>query len=244
MNVVATLVLLAIVSLVYATVGQAGGTGFLAVMALVGMPATDLRPTALFLSVVAASYATWRLHADRAIDWRSLSCAAIPALPASFLGGPLALDSGIYCSITGCILLFAAVMMVVRLRSAAVVPPDTMPAALIGAIAGFASGVTGVGGGVFLAPALIGLGWATARQAAGVSAPFILCNSITGLAGALAARQRPSADTGVYAAAALAGAIAGTIIGQRFMAEKATRYVLACVLVVAGLRLLTRLWSD
>lgn len=244
MNVAAILVLLAVVSLVYATVGQAGGTGFLAVMALVGMPATELRPTALILNVVAASYATRRLHADRAIDWRLVAYAGIPALPASFLGGLLTLDSGIYYPMTGCILLFAAVMMVVQLRSAAVVPPGTVPAALIGAIAGFASGVTGVGGGVFLAPAMIGLGWATARQAAGVSAPFILGNSITGLAGALAAGQRPSVDTGVYAAAALAGAIAGTIIGQRFMGEKATRYVLACVLVVAGLRLLTRLWAD
>jgi uncharacterized membrane protein YfcA len=111
-------------------------------------------------------------------------------------------------------------------------------------LAGFASGVTGIGGGVFLAPAMIGLGWATTRQAAGLSAPFILGNSITGLAGALAAGQRPSADVALYAMAALAGAVVGAAIGHRVMGERATRYVLAAVLVVAGLRLFARLWSN
>jgi hypothetical protein len=52
------LTLIGCVSLLYATVGQAGGTAFVAVMALTGFPAAEMRPTALFLNVVAAGYAT------------------------------------------------------------------------------------------------------------------------------------------------------------------------------------------
>lgn len=233
-------ILLMAVSLIYATVGQAGGTAFLAIMAVMGLPAAELRPTALTLNIVAAAYTTWRLNAGQTIDWRLLACVGIPALPASFLGGLIALESGLYYAVTGCILLFAAAMMVSKWAERATALPGIIPAALVGGIAGFASGITGVGGGVFLAPAMISLGWVTARQAAGLSAPFILGNSITGLAGALMAGQRPSADVGPYALAALAGAVVGTMIGQRFMSERATRYVLAAILLVAGLRLLSR----
>ena len=47
------------ISVVYASVGQAGGTGFLAVMAVAGVPVEQLRPTALAMNIVAASYTTW-----------------------------------------------------------------------------------------------------------------------------------------------------------------------------------------
>ena len=48
-----------IISLLYATVGQAGGTAFLALMAFAAFPATEMRPTALALNIVAAAYSTW-----------------------------------------------------------------------------------------------------------------------------------------------------------------------------------------
>lgn len=233
-------ILLAAVSLIYATVGQAGGTAFLAVMAIMGFPATELRPTALTLNIVAAGYATWRLHVAGAIDWRLLAFVGLPSLPTAFLGGLVALDSGVYYTLTGCILLVAAVLMVTRRSAARFRSPGNFTATLVGGAAGLASGLTGVGGGVFLAPAMIGLGWLTARQAAGLSAPFILGNSITGLAGATAVGQRASAAVGFYALAALAGAAAGTLIGQRFMSERATRYVLAAILAFAGIKLLVR----
>jgi uncharacterized membrane protein YfcA len=233
-------ILLMAVSLVYSTVGQAGGTAFLAIMAVMGLPAAELRPTALTLNVVAAGYATWRLNAAQVIDWRLLACVGLPALPLSFLGGMIALDSGVYFMLTGCVLLFAAAMMVAKWKTRAGNSPGIAPAALVGGVAGFASGITGVGGGVFLAPAVVALGWGTARQAANLSAPFILGNSITGLAGVLVAGQRPTADVVPYALAALAGAIVGTMIGQRFMSERMTRYALAAILLIAGLRLLGR----
>jgi hypothetical protein len=51
--------LIACVALLYATVGQAGGTAFLAIMAFAAFPADEMRPTALLLNIVAAGYATW-----------------------------------------------------------------------------------------------------------------------------------------------------------------------------------------
>jgi uncharacterized membrane protein YfcA len=54
---------------------------------------------------------------------------------------------------------------------------------------GFVSGVTGVGGGIFLAPFVLALGWVETRRAAAVSAAFNLLNSAAALA--VHGRQQP-----------------------------------------------------
>jgi uncharacterized protein len=98
--------------------------------------------------------------------------------------------------------------------------------------------ISGVGGGVFLAPIFIALHWASPKQTAALSAPFILANSAVGLAGTMARGQSPSPDIGVYAIAALAGAMIGTTIALRWLSQTVTRYVLAAILATAGLQLL------
>ena len=150
------------------------------------------------------------------------------------------MESGVYHALTGAFLLFAAILMVVRMKPASPTPPGSVLVGAVGALAGFASGITGIGGGVFLAPAMIALAWITARQSAGLSAPFILGNSIFGLAGALLAGQLPATETPPFAIAALTGAVAGTMVGLRLMTERATRMVLAAILVAAAIRLLAR----
>ena len=234
--------LITCVSLLYATVGQAGGTAFLAVMAFAGFPAAEMRPTALLLNIVAAGYTTWRLYRSGFIDWRLLLPITLPSLVTAFLGGLLVLDGPLYFTVTGILLIAAAGLMLSR-RKAAVADTGSvrlLPAMLMGLVAGFLSGVTGVGGGVFLVPQLVLFGWASARRAAGISAPFILFNSVTGLAGTLLAGQQIAPDTGTYAVGVIIGAALGTSIGQRWMSERATRYVLAAILLFAGGRLLLR----
>lgn len=68
----ATTVLMGVIAALYATVGQAGGTPFVAVMALTASPADEIRPISLALNIVAASYATWRLNRGRHINWKQL----------------------------------------------------------------------------------------------------------------------------------------------------------------------------
>jgi hypothetical protein len=57
--------LFAMISLLYATVGQAGGTAFLALMAFASFPPNEMRPTALLLNIVAATYSTWLFNQTR-----------------------------------------------------------------------------------------------------------------------------------------------------------------------------------
>lgn len=228
------------VSAVYASVGQAGGTGFLAIMAVAGVPIDQLRPTALAMNIVAASYTTWRLHALNLIDWRRLIALIVPALPAAFIGGLIALPADLYASFTGALLIAVAVLMVMRPKTARWTGAGSkagLPA--LGATAGLLSGLSGIGGGVFIAPALIVLGWARPKEAAGLSAPFILGNSITGLIGTLYAGQSLAAEFPLYATVALLGAVIGTAFTHR-ISERAVRLVLAAIVSIAGIRLTSK----
>jgi hypothetical protein len=150
------------------------------------------------------------------------------------------LDESVYKITTGLVLLLAGSLMIFRQVPAA--EPDRQTPLWgtlgVGAVVGLVSGLTGVGGGVFLAPALIALHWASPKQTAALSAPFILANSIVGLIGALFSGQSPSSHFGVYAVAALGGAIAGTAIGLRWLSQVATRLALAAILLAAGVQLL------
>jgi uncharacterized membrane protein YfcA len=234
--------IIGVVALLYATAGQAGGTAFLAVMALEGFAATELRPTALLLNIVAAGYATWQLHRRAPMPWRLLTALTLPSLLTALLGGFLVLAAPTYFLITGFVLIGAAPLLLIRRGDDGLTahPVQFLPAALIGGAIGLLSGLTGVGGGVFLASSLIALGWASPRQAAALSPPFILCNSVAALIGALAAGQRIAAGAAIYAVAATAGAVCGTAIGRRWMSERTTRYGLAAILLFTGIRLLRR----
>ena len=229
-----------LISLLYATVGQAGGTAFLALMAFAALPPSELRPTALTLNIVAATYSSWMFNRTGTVDWKKLRLLLVPSLPTALLGGLIVLDEGVYKLTTGVVLLVAGIAMTVS-REIAFDPDSETPmggAIGVGATVGLVSGLTGVGGGVFLAPTLIWLGWASPRQAAALSSPFILANSALGLIGVLLAGQLPSPQSGLYAIAVLGGSAVGTAVGLRWLSQTATKFVLAGILLAAGIRLI------
>jgi uncharacterized protein len=231
--------LFGVISLLYATVGQAGGTAFLALMAFAAFSPSEMRPTALALNIVAAAYSTWVFNRKKVVDWRKLRPLLLSSLPTALVGGFIVLDERVYKTTTGVVLLLAGATMVFQRELVAVQDRETpiWGALSMGAVVGLVSGLTGVGGGVFLAPALIALHWASPKQTAALSAPFILANSAVGLVGVLLAGQSPSSHFGLYALAALGGAIVGTAIGLRWLGEVATRFVLAAILIAAGIQL-------
>jgi hypothetical protein len=224
----------------YATVGQAGGTAFLALMAFAAFPPAEMRPTALALNIVAAAYSTWVFNRNNVVNWSKLKPLLLSSLPTALVGGFIVLDERVYKTTTGLVLLLAGAMMFLRRELAADRDRETplWGAVSVGAIVGLVSSLTGVGGGVFLAPTLIALHWASPKQTAALSAPFILANSAVGLIGVLFATQFPSSHFGLYAIAALGGAVAGTAIGLTWLSQVTTRYILGGILIAAAAQLL------
>jgi hypothetical protein len=240
-----------LVALLYASVGHAGATGYIAVMTLCGLAPGVIRPTALLLNVIVATIATVQFF--RAGHFRSelfwpLAAASVPC---AALGGVIDLPTGAFEVLVGVVLLLSAIQIVraalhrqeagVEEASATAEGPRPLTAMLLAALGGaigLLSGLTGVGGGVFLTPALLALRSAPVKQIAAITAPFILLNSLAGLAGGLfAGRPLPLISLPVIAAAAIGGAI-GSQFGAFRLPVRTLRLLMAGVLAFASVKLL------
>ncbi|ODT78104.1 MAG: hypothetical protein ABS76_25315 [Pelagibacterium sp. SCN 64-44] len=235
-----------IIALIYASVGQAGASGYIAIMALVGFTPLAMKTTALALNLLVAAIGTAMFLKAGRLSWRSVWPFAILGFPFSLLGGAVQLPADIYYPVVGVVLVLSAVQMArtaLRRSGSSANPPDDppfIPALATGAIIGFISGTTGTGGGVFLAPVILVMNWGTARQTAATTAVYNLMNSGAALLGAYTWwGQIPNTLPGWLIAVAVGGSL-GAIIGSRYLPELWLRIILAVILLASGGRLLFR----
>ena len=233
--------LICFAALLYSSVGHGGASGYLAAMALFNLSPDVMKPTALVLNLVVATVGAIRFARAGHFAWNIFWPFALLSIPCAFVGGALKLPLPVYKILLGCVLLFAAWRL--AFRQSAHAPDETnpiplQPALLMGAGLGLLSGLTGVGGGIFLSPLLLLLGWADVRKTAGVSVAFIWVNSAAGLLGHLASVKNVPPEIIWWAPAALAGGFIGAELGSRRLAPMTIRRLLAVVLVVAGVKML------
>ncbi len=234
--------LIFLAAVLYSSVGHAGASGYLAAMALMSVPPDVMKPTALFLNIIVATIATVRFARAGHFSWSLFWPFAVSSVPLAFVGGAIRLPYVYYKAIVGAVLLYAAV----RLAYSAAKTSDDVeikPVPLLAAVSagggiGLLSGLTGVGGGIFLSPLLLLSHWAPVRQTAAVSAAFILVNSLAGLAGNFASVQHLPPEIPVLAVAAAVGGIIGSELGSRRARPTVLRYLLAAVLAVAGCKMI------
>ena len=116
--------------------------------------------------------------------------------------------------------------------------PQLWIALAIGAVIGLLSGLVGVGGGIFLTPVLLFMNWSETKTAAGVSAMFILVNSMSGLAGNYAQVSVLPSNVWIWIGAAVVGGLLGSTLGAKRFDSLTLRRVLAVVLLFAGVKLI------
>ena len=227
-------------ALLYAGVGHAGASAYLADMALVGLAPAEMRPTALVLNLFVASIVVLRFSRAGHLPWRQLAPLVVGSVPAAFVGGVIDLPGDIYRPLVAAVLLAGAWRLATASPSVVEepgrgVPPVTGLAA--GAAIGLLAGLTGTGGGIFLTPLLVLAAWTGTRDAAGLSGAFILANSLAGLGGLLVGGMSlPSALPG-WVVAVVAGGLVGSWLGATRFSVLSLRRVLAFVLVLAAAKL-------
>lgn len=221
----------------YASVGHAGASAYLAAMALVGVAPATMRPTALVLNIIVASIAAFRYVRAGLFSWPALWPFLVTALPTAFVGGAIELPGEYYRPFVGVVLWIAAARLCLPGEVAAAdadARPPLFGACAAGAAIGLLSGLTGTGGGIFLSPLLIFARWCETRTVSGVAAAFILANSASGLAGNIVSVGSLPAELPYFVAAVVPGALIGTTLGITALARKMILIALALVLAVAG----------
>lgn len=238
-DLVALAALVFVAAVLYSMVGHAGASGYLAAMALMGVAPAVMKPTALTLNILVATVGTVQFTRAGSFSWKLFWPFALGSIPFAFLGGSLAVPVPLYKRVLALVLLYAAWRLFRAPSVAGAARPVRRPVAVAcGTGIGFLSGLTGVGGGIFLSPLMLLVGWADARRTAAVSVAFILVNSISGLLGHLSSVRSLPREIGILAAAALAGGLIGSTLGSRRLPNPVLRRLLAVVLLVAAGKLL------
>mgnify|MGYP001271248881 CR=1 FL=1 len=227
------------VALLYSSVGHAGASGYLALMALLSFPVDNIKSTSLFLNILVASIGTYRFLKAGYFDKKVFLTFAVTSIPIAFVGGAMRIDPKLFKMLAGMFLILSAVLLIGK--NYFVKPKTEEPKRIpllqglgLGAAIGFLSGLVGVGGGIFLSPILILMNWTTVKKASGVAALFILCNSVTALIGHHSKLQEVDSNIAYWALAVILGGLIGTHLGTSRFSNKVVLGILALVLLTAG----------
>jgi uncharacterized membrane protein YfcA len=237
------------IAFLYAAVGFGGGSSYVALLAVAGLPMAEIRLTALICNIIVVAGGLWLYVANRELDLRKALPLVLAGVPMAFLGASLRIHEHTFFTILGFSLLAAAVLLWAQPRPSGgqpeARPPRAWRDALLGGGIGGISGLVGIGGGIFLSPVLHFLRWDTARRIAAVASAFILVNSLAGIAGQLT-HVPPGLDwarIGLLGSAVLVGGQAGARVSLARFSAVLIRRLTAALVFFAGLEVLSKhLW--
>lgn len=235
------LLLLFIVSFLYASVGHGGASGYLALMALFGFAPSIMKSSALILNIFVSIISFYQYYKGGYFKWKLFLPFAVVSVPASFIGAFINVDPVLYRRILGLLLIFPVLRLLGIIGKITDEGKDVNLglALFIGTSIGFLSGMIGIGGGIILSPIIIMLHWGNMKQTAAVSALFIFVNSISGLIGLFS--KGVIIDNSVYGwlAITLLGGSLGAYFGRKSFSNTILKRVLAVTLLIAIIKLLT-----
>jgi uncharacterized membrane protein YfcA len=223
-------------AVLYTSVGHAGASAYIAVMTFFDLPSLVIKPTALTLNIFVSSYASLRYIRNKFFHRPLFTYLIIGSVPAAFIGGHINLPDHIYKPIIGVLLLISGARFLIQALQVDQLPHSFNPviAVAIGAGIGLLSGITGTGGGIFLSPLIIWLGWVSVKQASGTVAAFIFVNSIAGLLGNFHSTRSLPSELPIFLIAVLLGAFIGTRFGISKFSSIGIKRALGFVLLIAG----------
>jgi uncharacterized protein len=245
----AVLVLLfALTALIYASVGFGGGSSYTALLTLSGIDKALIPVISLGCNIVVVTGGVIRFYRAGLYEWRKLLPLLIVSAPLAFLGGLTPLKQAVFLTILGGTLLLSALALFL--------PVERLPQRRLGqpvlvgisAIVGLLAGLSGIGGGIFIAPILHIVRWDEAKRIAAFASLYILVNSIAGLSGQLiklgiAGVANPFGTYWPLLLAVLAGGQIGGTIGLKFFSPLALKRATGLLVAYAAIYLLWKTWS-
>lgn len=238
---------------IYASVGYGGGSTYIALLALSGLSFEAIPIISLLCNIIVVTGGSLRFQYQKLIPWKRIWPILLLSVPAAWLGGHTPITREYFTIILGIILVLAALAILWRFyfdqklfNGREVVPLWTSHfsvSVIFGIGLGYISGLVGIGGGIFLAPLLLLLRWAQAREIAATASIFILCNSVAGLVGQFGKYEGPILHDLIIPnfslfIAVLIGGQLGSHMAVKILPERIIGSLTALLTLYVGIRIL------
>jgi uncharacterized membrane protein YfcA len=231
------------VALIYASVGFGGGSTYTALLGLWGIDYSLIPVISLLCNTIVVSGGVLRFQRAGLINWRAVLPLLLASAPLAFIGGLVPLNQWLFLLILGVALLLSCFALLVQPDSWRPRKLPTGILTIISATVGLVAGLSGIGGGIFMAPVLHLIRWAEARRIAAFASLYILINSVAGLAGQLVksgamSLADPVRDFWPMMFAVLLGGQFGGMLGLRIFSPRVLRSLTALLVGYVAVRLL------
>lgn len=234
-----------VTAVLYASVGLGGGSTYNALLVLADTDYRVLPSVALACNLIVVAGGVWQYRRSGALSLGFAIPFVAFSIPMAWFGGSVPIQRNTFVVLLGLSLLAAGIAMwfqpshakATRQRAAVL---NWIVGVPLGGAIGFLSGMVGIGGGIFLAPALHLLRLAEPKRIAATASFFIMVNSIAGLVGQ-ATKQGTTAhlaelfDYVWLGVAVLVGGQIGSRLSTRVLSGRVVKRLTALlVLYVAG----------
>jgi len=242
-----------LVAAAYSSVGFGGGSTYNALLILSGADYRLVPAVALTCNILVVAGGVYHYARAGVLSANRLLPFIVLSIPMAWLGGRLPVSEKVFIGLLGFSLLVAAVQMLLKRDTAALAEPRTgrnywLIATPVGGFIGLLAGITGIGGGIFLAPLVYLFHLAPARAVAGITSGFILVNSVAGLVGQLMKAGDYSPFDGWMQAwplfiAVVIGGQVGSHLGAYHLPENWIKRLTAVLILYVAVRLIWR-WAG
>ena len=237
-------ILFFVTALIYSSVGFGGGSTYLALLLLAGVPYQIFPIIALACNIIVVSGNSFNYIKAGNYNFKLLLPYLLGSIPFAFIGGSIQIEKDLFEILLFFVLTIAGFLLLINFKSYENNPKiyNTLPiytSSIIGVILGFVSGVVGIGGGIFLSPILYLFRAANPKHITTTVSLFILINSIFGIIGQLTKNQVlfEFKDYLFLLLIVLIGGQIGNFINLKLFSTKILALVTSILVIIVALRM-------
>ena len=237
-------ILFFVTALIYSSVGFGGGSTYLAILLIWGVPYTIFPVIALVCNIIVVSGNSINFLRSKNINFNLLFPYLIGSIPFAFIGGSISIEKSLFEILLFCVLLVAGIFLLIESKSFSEekIKINQIPKLIsisIGSIIGFMSGIVGIGGGIFLSPLLFLMKAGYPRHITSSASLFILINSIFGIAGQLTKDQvldQVITYWPLFLSVLIGGQI-GSLLNIKFLSNKILALLTSFLVIFVAIRM-------
>ncbi len=237
-------ILFFVTALIYSSVGFGGGSTYLAILLIWGVPYTIFPVIALVCNIIVVSGNSINFIRSKNINFNLLFPYLIGSIPFAFIGGSIKIEKSLFEILLFCVLLVAGIFLLIQSKSfnKEQIKINKIPRLIsisIGSIIGFMSGLVGIGGGIFLSPLLFLMKAGYPKHITSSASLFILINSIFGIAGQLTKDQildQVITYWPLFLSVLIGGQI-GSLLNIKFLSNKILALLTSFLVIFVAIRM-------